>query len=208
MTCIYCKTDGVPQGVEHVYPDGLGTHDMTLPKGAVCDACNMSFSKLDQAVLAHPHISVTLFLFGIPGKRGRLRERHGFFERTAAGGMHVRAPADAVVEVDHTTRQIRIQSDAAPEFQPHLFRRGLFKIALNLVAHADGVAAALDERYDRVRRYVKAPKTRDERRPTFSASCLGWMFRTSMRSTSCTSLDIGMRRPTRYACRCSATSST
>ena len=173
MTCIYCKRDGPARGVEHVYPEGLGKHDMTLPKGAVCDACNNAFSKLDHAVLEHPHISATLFEFGIPGKDGRPRQRHGYFERTAEGGLHLRTPIDAKVHVDHETRQIFIQSPPPPQFHDHLFVRGLFKIALNLVAHVDGVEAALGQHYDAVRRYVKAPKSRAEIWPYVQRELLG-----------------------------------
>ena len=161
--CLYCRRIVASRGVEHVYPEALGHHDMTLPRGAVCDRCNgKALRRLDDAVAAHPHIGVVLMLYDVAGKRGRVRARHGMLERRDKG-LHLAPPRTWVEEtrVDHERKRIFVRVAPPPEFRSDLFCRGLFKIALNLVAHADGVGAALRPEYDQVRRFVVAPVTKE-----------------------------------------------
>lgn len=165
--CIYCRQTRRAEGLEHVYPEALGQHPWTLPRGAVCDHCNSgTLAKLDAAVAAHPHISALLFLCRVPGKSGRHRERHGIFRWNGDDAV-LDIPSGWVEDeaVDHDEKRV-MQLIALPsEFRPDLFRRGLFKIALNVVTALDGPEAVLRPAYDEARRYVVSPKSRHELLP-------------------------------------------
>lgn len=165
--CLYCRRRAPARGVEHVTPEALGAHGWTLPRGAVCDRCNSGvLSKLDQAVAAHPHIGAVLMLWNVPGKGGRLRERSGMLARID-GAPVIAPPARWIerTEVDHRARTIKVGIATPPEFRTDLFRRGLYKIALNALAAEDGLEAALSPRLDRVRAYVIRPNDRNELLP-------------------------------------------
>jgi len=46
MRCLFCKCDSSSsRSVEHVIPESLGNHSLTLPPGVVCDNCNNYFSR-------------------------------------------------------------------------------------------------------------------------------------------------------------------
>jgi len=161
IRCIYCAQSKPTRGREHVYPDALGQHDWTLPLGAVCDACHRALNHLDQALVAHPHISTLLLLCGVPGKRGRARRRFGFLSRRDDDGLHLEVPPSRTLRTEVAGQQIFVHADAPAEFRAAYFRRGLYKIAFNLAAYELGVDAVLEPRFDPARQYVRAPKPRE-----------------------------------------------
>ncbi|MCZ8293407.1 MAG: hypothetical protein O9312_07815 [Hylemonella sp.] len=74
MRCIFCKSDsGSSCSVEHIIPESIGNTNHTLPKGAVCDACNQYFARK----VERPLLESSLFRhlragMGIANKRGRV----------------------------------------------------------------------------------------------------------------------------------------
>ncbi len=72
--CLYCKQDNTSfTSEEHVIPEGLGNHELVLPKGVVCDRCNNGkLSALDQTLMNFAPISAMKTLHGVPSKTGAL----------------------------------------------------------------------------------------------------------------------------------------
>lgn len=166
-TCIYCKSNSsASTGVPHVLPEVLAQNELTLPVGSECDACNNYFgNKLDINLARYPDVAFAIQLLGAPGKRGKPREKLGGLtrqrvdEQTVRLGMKVRGR----LRVQHDGRHI-IEGRVPPEpgFDFRCFRRALHHVGLNYVAAAAGPLAALDPKYDAVRRYIKNPSPRHE----------------------------------------------
>ena len=160
MRCIYCLEDSrASKGRAHVFPEAVKRNSDVLPIGAVCDACNNYLGELDRIVAAHPFVSLAIQFHGVPGKRGRARDRVGGIDRTIhPGGITMPCTEPTETVSPNGERSWRVQPLLDPSFDLDRFRRGLHHIALNLVAQMDGVDHVYDSRFDRVREYVRRAK--------------------------------------------------
>lgn len=159
MRCIYClENSSATRGLAHVAPEGLGPHDLTLPLGAVCDACNNYLSRLDTAFLAHPVVSLAIQFLGVHGKDRRPRAQLGNVRRDVHPGT-ITIPVAEPIVVAHPdgSRTATVTPLVAREFDLSRFRRALFHIAFNTVAAQDGVERVLGSTFDSARRYIRAP---------------------------------------------------
>lgn len=160
MRCIYCLEDSsTTRGLAHVAPEGLGPHKLTLPLGAVCDACNNYLGQLDTTFVAHPVIALATQFLGVHGKKGRPRAQLGNVRRDVHPGT-ITVPVAAPVIVDHPdgSRTATITPLVARNFDLSRFRRALFHIAFNTVAAQDGVERVLASTFDDARRYIRTPR--------------------------------------------------
>jgi hypothetical protein len=159
MPCIYCKQERPAKGVEHVWSEALGKHDFVVPKGAACDICNGGvLRRLDDAIIASPRVWPHVFNLRKLNKKGRTSREVGFFERSKDDSMTtIKVPRNRIVSTQVHEAGIHVQADHPSNYKQELFIRGLYKIALNFVAHTDGVERALHSDYDAVRTYVANP---------------------------------------------------
>lgn len=150
-------------------PEVLAQNGLTLPVGTECDACNeYAGKKLEINLARYPNIAVAIQFLGTPGKRGKPRQEIGGVHRRRVDAKHVRVNL-------RVRGQLAIGPDGKHLFTGHVppvadfnflgFRRALHHIGLNYVAAANGPLAALDEKYDPVRRYVKDPRPASESWP-------------------------------------------
>lgn len=72
MRCIFCKGNSTrSRSVEHIIPEALGNTEHTLPRGAVCDACNNYFArKVEGPLLQSPYFKHARSRQWITNKRG------------------------------------------------------------------------------------------------------------------------------------------
>lgn len=99
-------------------------------------------------------------VLGLPGKGGKPRAELGWMRRRDPARPNVvtiegRGRNTLWVEGNH----VRIETAQAPGWNPARFRRSLHYLGLNYLALTEGVAYVLNERFDPVRRYVRAPKS-------------------------------------------------
>jgi hypothetical protein len=175
-TCIWCQ-DSDDFTLEHILPDALGCPtDLTLDK-CVCRECNRTNGKLDRALLK-PFELMTV-MKGIPRKKGRRPKIDG--HSTFASGYDENGPAlffnrerfpvdtplgkrlgptssiDVIERFDVNdlgdgTAEIKIKQRLVFDRSAV---RGLFKIALELIAFHEGSAVVQAPQFDHVRRYVR-----------------------------------------------------
>lgn len=76
MRCIFCKRESSGTvSIEHIVPESLGNSKLTLPKGAVCDACNNYFAThLEKPVLESGEFMYLRFNQELKNKKGRVPE--------------------------------------------------------------------------------------------------------------------------------------
>jgi hypothetical protein len=123
-----------------------------LPLGAECDSCNEYAGRLEKALVHHNRIGPVILLSGIPGKRGRPRERLGRIARKGDGfSLHQRD----LTKITFGPGRVDIEVADAAEFGDLKFRRRLYHMAFNYFAWKRGVDYVLDARFDDVRRYVR-----------------------------------------------------
>lgn len=158
--CIFCKRmDGGFTAEEHVLPESLIGHDTTLPRGMVCDRCNNGpLATADKALAESALLAVQRVVFLPHTKKGKTPTAH-------LPGMTIRKMAPRRIRIDEHGRRVNVSRDYKSG-QVHLkltipvrkdwvgLGRGLFKTALELVALHEGRERALDERFDRARRFV------------------------------------------------------
>jgi hypothetical protein len=160
--CIYCRSDGsAARGLPHVFPEAVVQNEMVLPRGVICDPCNFYLRKLDEALARHPAVAYAVQQLGLPGKRGKPRDRVANIDRDHE---------DASFAVDIGPLEIERHEDGNPivvvkpmldvEFDLLRFRRALHLVAFNYLAREHGAALALEDKFDEVRRYVRRPHPR------------------------------------------------
>jgi hypothetical protein len=159
MRCIYClEIDRPSKGRAHIFPESLRQNVDTLAFGAVCDRCNEYLGQLDRVVASHPLTSLAIQFLGLPGKRGRKRDRIGNVDRTIHNGaITIPCEEPELVLDGGPGRSYRVRPLTPPTFDMLRFRRGLHHIAFNLVAAMNGVESVLEPRYDRARNYIRRP---------------------------------------------------
>ncbi len=168
--CIYCKCDSSSStSIPHVMPEALASNELILPIGTECDACNAyAGNKLEQNLIRYPDIAFAIQFLGTPGKRGKPRSKVGGVVRKRVDPLHVSVSLKALGKLVMTADGKRTLEGRVPpqsDFDFLRFRRALHHIGLNTVAAQQGADAALESRFDNVRRYVKHPKPRDESWP-------------------------------------------
>jgi HNH endonuclease len=175
-TCIWCQhSDDFT--LEHILPDALGCPTHLTLGTSVCRECNRTNGKLDRALLK-PFEFITV-IKGIPRKKGRRPTIDGhstfasgydengpalFFNRerfpvdTPLGKRLERTSSVDVIErfdvkdIGNGTAEIKIKQRLVFDRSAV---RGLFKIALELIAFHEGTAAVQSPLFDHVRRYVR-----------------------------------------------------
>lgn len=156
MVCIYCLKDSSnSESSEHVTPASLGCTDI-LPMGYVCDHCNNYFSKIDNVILHNNHISLTVGGEQIPNRQGKLRDAIGPFRFMPQKG-HVQINLGPV-KITPATREATFTLQQPKEFDELLFARGLHKVAFNCFAKRFGYSEALQDRFKKIRSYVRCAK--------------------------------------------------
>ena len=160
--CIYCQSETPSAGgIPHVFPEAVVQNKMVLPRGAICDSCNHYLRKLDEALARHPAVAWAVQSLGLPGKRGKPRNRVANIDRD---------PSDASFGVDVGPLGVEWHEDGKPiiivkpildsEFDLGRFRRALHMVALNYLAHNQGITAAIDAKFSAVRSYIRRPDRR------------------------------------------------
>src|SRR5688572_5480082 len=84
MFCIYCRCPTTELEAEaHVFPEGIVSNDVVLPRGTVCTSCNGYLgANLDAVVVQHPLVSFGIQWLGLRGgKDGRVRPELGGIRR-------------------------------------------------------------------------------------------------------------------------------
>lgn len=158
--CIYCREDSTrAKGQDHVYPEALGKHDLKLPLGAVCDSCNVYFSGLDSALIAHNHIWSVIQLLGLLGKKGKPRKKLGSMHRSSDSRIiSLQANQRQITKIQFDSKRVHVEVKDPPEFKDLLFRRALHRFAFNVVAYEKSPAHVLQECFDPVRKYIRSPR--------------------------------------------------
>jgi hypothetical protein len=156
--CLFClRTDRRFTSEEHVLPEALGNDETVLPPGYVCDDCNAGvLATLEDRFVNFGPIAALRVQFVQYGKRGQLPSAQfaeGTWKRTGPRTILISVNGDPPALGDTVTF-----TDKRP-FSAHHTARALFKIALELVAHRWGHAAALDPKYDAAREFVHGTRT-------------------------------------------------
>ena len=164
MVCIYCRgSSDTTHGLAHVFPEAVVANAVTLPLGTVCDRCNNYLSSLDTILAAHPWISFAVQSLGLPGKQRRVRkELSGVSRNVRPGWVTVETAEPRTVVARDGTRTTTFEPLIDSRFDLKGFRRALYHVGLNSVAHRHGAAGALSAEYDEVRRYVRYPHKGEE----------------------------------------------
>lgn len=179
MMCIWCKKVRQPAAVEHIIPDALGCPPgFIFSNGEVCKRCNNRLSTLDHAVVSD--FEMCKLWHGVRSKRGR---SPSLSTRGNALGRHVaKDHIELLVNMEHhsvrtgdgrtigafkgTPNNLTITVKdhgngwASGTILQHGFCestravRGLHKIALEVLAHYQGVEETCRDFYDPVRLFV------------------------------------------------------
>lgn len=71
MICIFCDEDKEAKSVEHIVSESLGNEKYLMPKGKVCDDCNLKFSKFEDKALTKTVLIVERARFAVKTKKKR-----------------------------------------------------------------------------------------------------------------------------------------
>lgn len=180
MRCIFCKKDSSSSvSVEHVIPESLGNKTTTLPKGAVCDACNNYFaSKVEKPVLESGEFIRLRFHQQIENKKGRIPETEIFFGKDAVrtrrkGTLHFRfnskdfATINKYIGSSGSGQMIIPTGGGNPPSDKHLSRllakMGLEALSYKWMGNENWNAYVVDhEQLDFIRNYARKPKKNEE----------------------------------------------
>ncbi len=175
MVCIWCKSVDPNPSIEHVIPEALGCPPgLELRDGQVCTRCNNALGHVDQAVVND--FDFMLFINAVPRKGGKppvITGRGNVCAWHDAEGGQIRFNMESspvavanrrLSPFRSRTRDIKVATESVGSegrfhFQTQLasspkFARGLYKIALSLVAFFWGEETALLTRFDWIRKYV------------------------------------------------------
>lgn len=171
--CIYCrKPNENKTGRPHAYPECLGKNNLTFDSGAMCDKCNNYFSKLENSLVADPNISYFIQNAGLPGKKGKIREKLSYWKRVGSDFSLNFNPINdlntATVTSDSPTKERTKEIDSLSftlnppqQFNNTKFSRALHYIAFNLIAYGGAYDYILESKFDPVRKYILSPKTNE-----------------------------------------------
>lgn len=152
--CIYClKESSSSQHRAHIVPEAFLQNDVTLEPGIECDECNNFAASLDQAFIYHNRIWTQIMTLRVPGKNGKKRKRMAYYSADDRTGMlSIRYRQRWLTETDG---EKKISFPDPSEFSDSRFRRCLGHISLNYIAWKFGWQAALESRFDDLRKYVR-----------------------------------------------------
>lgn len=71
MNCIFCDKVVEKNSEEHIVPESLGNEKYILKSGAICGACNNSFSKFEEKALSNTVIGMERTRLGVVTKKGK-----------------------------------------------------------------------------------------------------------------------------------------
>jgi hypothetical protein len=163
MTCIYCEraTSGA-EGRAHVFPEAIVANEIVLPRGTVCDRCNNYLSELDRVLVLHNHIWPVIQVLGFPGKKGHVRKKLGFMERTDSDHpWRIRVGNEDISRITFDRSGVHIETKDPVGFDFLKFRRALHHVAFNFLALDCGIEYVTDRRFDQGRRYIRMPKPKE-----------------------------------------------
>jgi len=162
MECIFCKkTDRPFTSLEHIFPESLGNVELVLKPGIVCDTCNNGIlSQLDKKLVEFDAINFlrTIHLPYNP-KTGKFLS--ATFQNMKIEKTH---PQKLVINSRHK-KHLKFWREGelahvtgtfigSKKFYPKSLARSLYKIALEIVALTEGAEKALDQRYDKARKFI------------------------------------------------------
>lgn len=170
--CIYClATDGRTfTSEEHIFAESLGNDKLVLPQGCVCDTCNSGvLSGLDNTLLEFEPIAMMRVLFVPYTKQGRLPKanfQNMTMKKTAPRHIQITAKnktgrAKNIRQVDDEWTAFTLEWRGRKKFNPRLLGRALYKVALGMVALAQGQEVACSSKYNVARQFI----TKDEGTP-------------------------------------------
>jgi len=176
--CIWCLTDSTDRDREHIFPEALGCPDhLMLPGTVVCKKCNNGLAHLDQVVV--DDFDFLLVMHGVKRKRGlapKVASRGNVYATNSSAGPQIFFNLDPVERMAPTGQRIGPFRGRTRDIRPHIqkrgrslssvefdipigqdrkFARGLYKIALNSIAHMLGPDVARGEQFDWLREYVR-----------------------------------------------------
>jgi hypothetical protein len=167
MNCIFCKQDSrASRKVEHILPESLGGGDWAcLPIGCVCDDCNQYFgSKIEQRAIACYPFNMTRILNGVVTKKKKmatLETYRGLLRAHPIPGLIGIDPVSETIEAGILSGQITQIRLIAEIADPTVVCRLLLKIGIEALAY-ESVKDAISDRYDKARRFARAPKNGDK----------------------------------------------
>ena len=163
--CIYClNVNGSFASEEHILSEALGSYDMVLSKGCVCDACNNgNLSLLDNALASFEPIAWSRVWFVPHNKKGKLPQANfqNFSIRKIGPRLIKFTPKDRTGEIK-TIEQMgddlyryNVQSRfRGKRIDWQLIGRALYKIALGMVALKQGHEFACNSKFDAARSFI------------------------------------------------------
>jgi hypothetical protein len=161
--CLYClkPTDGT-ESEDHPVPQCL-SNDVALPRGAVCSKCNSYLGQLDQELCNHEPLSDMIVRARMPGTDGRIRQEITPFLRVDMTNEPIKISIRKaeIRPSAHDTRALLV-FPKSPKRDASKLSRALHRVALGVYAFNEP-KAALDSRFDPVRRYVREPSGRHVR---------------------------------------------
>lgn len=174
-SCLWCRATHYKADLEHIVPEALGCPPWLVLTNGVCKACNNGLGHVDQALVRQ--FEMMAFIAGVPRKKGRKPSVDGWGSiaaRHSPSGplIHFNAgPDDWVIGPRRLKPASRATGIHNHSFDAHgpvatasfaltfgddpKLARALYKLGLGLLAAREGISAALENRYDPVRRFVR-----------------------------------------------------
>lgn len=173
MICIWCRKTGGKQSLEHAIPESLGCPNELELRGVVCERCNNGLASLDQALLKQ--FEFLTVRYGIQRKGGKSPTIDGWkgmrsISSETGPTIFLNGGPGAIQAGDGKTLKptsvasgvfnvwVDIETGKAGFTQRFgddpRFMRGLYKIALTLVAKFYGSDTAASSAFDHVRDFV------------------------------------------------------
>jgi hypothetical protein len=157
--CIYCKgTEGDFGHVEHILPESLGNEYNFLPKGFVCVNCMVELNKLEDGIHEMPVFSLPLVTTGIGNKKGKLpylKSSQLHIQKKSPNMMTLNSLGKkALKEEPMEGGEVKVTLTPSGPFDVHRIARMLYKAALGDIALKLCRHAALDSKFNEIRRYI------------------------------------------------------
>lgn len=159
--CIYClATTGDFSAEEHVIPEMFGNDEVVLPPEFACRPCNNKLAVLDAYIVDSPLGMARVYYAG-PGKDGkmqRIRFQNGVLEQVNPHKVRFTQHAGKWKKPERGadgTYHFSIVGKSRKKFDAKMAARGLYKMALGMLAFKHGRTLACSPRYDEARRFIR-----------------------------------------------------
>jgi hypothetical protein len=158
--CIYCKgTAGDFGHVEHIIPESLGNEYIFLPKGFVCGDCMAELNKLEEGINEMSPFSMVLVTTSTGNKKGKLpslKSPELHIQKKSPNELIFRSfgKKDEFKEEPVESGGYKITITPSGRLDAHRIARMLYKAVLGAIALEKGRDAALDPKFDELRRYI------------------------------------------------------